>query len=176
MAVNWWSQMKKRHGSVRTCTLLDTNLFQFNPLHNSPFLILSCRPCTVVASCNFLLSLCNINVRNESDTDFSDDDPQHCGAKPRVSAGSLCPAIHRFLPSPSSDNRQIIASDEPQVPVVSSIFTNEYSKITFRFGAEKMPLIKKNPIKYVMEEMALSYLGRRANLTLISDVIKVKTK
>jgi hypothetical protein len=36
-----------------------------------------------------------------------------------------------------------VASGDPQVPVVSSIFTNEYGKITLRFGVEKMSLIQK---------------------------------
>jgi hypothetical protein len=35
-----------------------------------------------------------------------------------------------------------VASGEPLVPVVSSIFTNEYGNKPFRFGVLKMPLIQ----------------------------------
>jgi len=47
-----------------------------------------------------------------------------------------------FHPLPLTTDKNV-ASGEPQVPVESSIFTNEYSKITVRFCVEKMPLIQK---------------------------------
>jgi len=102
--------------------------------------------------------------------------PNDVEQKPRVFAGFLCPIIHRFLSSPSSDNRQKCSFGRTSSSCCVFRIHKRYGKITFRFGVQKMTLIQNNLIKYVMEEMALSYLGRRNVLTFISDLVKVKKK
>jgi hypothetical protein len=69
--------------------------------------------------------------------------PNVAEQKPRVlQAISALLSTVSFHPLPLTTDKNVV-SGEPEVPVVSSIFTNEYDKITFMFGVKKMPLNQK---------------------------------